>query len=147
MVGLARPRCLQWVNLASAKKLCDKAQSKHQAVVRAYKARSLAHFPSLRGNGLRLSDNMVRNLVPEAGPFGRYQVLADFRALTSAQLVDLPDFFGHGASLVAMEQAKQIDHSSHTSSHHPSSRVLPCVVAITITAVGLSCSSLLLTLK
>ena len=86
------------VKSASAKKLCDKAQSKHQAFVRAYKARSLAHFPSLRGDGLRLSDNRVRNLVPEAGPFGRYQVLTDFRALTSAQLVDLPDFFGHGAS-------------------------------------------------
>ena len=54
--------------------------------------------PHYVGEGLRLSDNMVGNLVPEAGPFGRYQVLSHFRALTSAQLVDLPDFFGHGAS-------------------------------------------------
>ena len=43
-------------------------------------------------------------------------------------------------------QAKQIDHSSHTSSHHQSSLVLPCVVALMITAVDLSCSSLKLTL-
>ena len=44
-------------------------------------------------------------------------------------------------------QAIQIDHSSHTSSHHQSSLVLPCVVAIIVTAVDLSCSSLQLTLK
>ena len=44
-------------------------------------------------------------------------------------------------------QAKQIDHSSHTSSHHQSSLVPPCVVAIIITAVELSCSSLQLTWK
>ena len=44
-------------------------------------------------------------------------------------------------------QAKQIDHSSHTSSHHQSSPVLPCVVGIIVTAVVLNCSSLLPTLK
>ena len=44
-------------------------------------------------------------------------------------------------------QAIQIDHSSHTSSHHQSSLVLPFVVAIIVTAVDLSCSSLQLTLK
>ena len=43
-----------------------------------------------------------------------------------------------GFTFLVKLQAIQIDHSSHTSSHHQSSLVLPCVVALIVTAVDRS---------
>ena len=69
------------------------------------------------------------------------------RSFSAAPLVGTIWWSSEGCTFLVELQAKQIDHSSHTSSHHQSTLVLPCVVALMITAVDLSCSSLKLTLK